>query len=256
MPNIEWNASDYQKNFSFVPSYGESVMELLTKPAGAFVVDLGCGNGSLTPRLAAKGYRVLGVDDSEAMLKLAGKDHPELTFCRGNAINFQLEQKADAIFSNAVLHWIDAKDQQAMLNNVYQQLVPGGEFVCEFGGYGCAESVHSTLEQCFQERGLVYPRVFFFPTIGQYAPMLEKAGFRVEFATLFDRPTVQEGPDGLENWIRMFVKEPVRMVSEPVKEEIIRETVSRLRAKLWNGSQWIVDYVRIRLRAVRPENSL
>ena len=42
MPNIDWNASDYQKHFSFVPSYGESVMELLTKPEGAFVVDLGC----------------------------------------------------------------------------------------------------------------------------------------------------------------------------------------------------------------------
>ena len=42
MPNIDWNASDYQKHFSFVPSYyGESVMELLTKPEGAFVVDLG-----------------------------------------------------------------------------------------------------------------------------------------------------------------------------------------------------------------------
>ena len=68
MPNIDWNASDYQKHFSFVPSYGESVMELLTKPEGAFVVDLGCGNGMLTKKLAEKGYHVLGVDDSETML--------------------------------------------------------------------------------------------------------------------------------------------------------------------------------------------
>ena len=52
MPNIDWNASDYQKHFSFVPSYGESVMELLTKPEGAFVVDLGCGNGMLTKKLS------------------------------------------------------------------------------------------------------------------------------------------------------------------------------------------------------------
>ena len=251
MPNIDWNASDYQKNFAFVPSYGESVMALLTKPAGAFVVDLGCGNGSLTPKLAEKGYRVLGIDDSETMLELARKNHPELTFRKGNAVNVQLEQKADAIFSNAVMHWIDAKDQQATLNNLYQQLVPGGEFVCEFGGYGNAEKVHSALEQSFRERGLEYPRVFFFPTIGQYASMLEEAGFRVEFATLFDRPTVQNGPDGLENWIRMFVKEPFRTVSEPVKDESIREAVSRLRENLWKGDHWIVDYVRIRIRAVR-----
>ena len=254
MPNIDWNASDYQKNFSFVPSYGESVMSLLTKPAGAFVVDLGCGNGSLTPKLAEKGYRVLGIDDSDTMLALAKVNHPEQTFRKGNAINFQLEEKADAIFSNAVLHWIDAKDQQELLNNLVQQILPGGEFVCEFGGYGNAEKVHSTLEQCFRERGLAYPRVFFFPTIGQYAPMLEKAGFRVEYATLFDRPTVQVGPDGLANWIRMFVKEPFREVPEPVQDEIIQETVRRLRGTLWDGDHWSVDYVRIRFRAVRPED--
>ena len=74
MPNIDWNASDYQKHFSFVPSYGESVMELLTKPEGAFVVDLGCGNGMLTKKLAEKGYHVLGVDDAEAGRKKLLRD--------------------------------------------------------------------------------------------------------------------------------------------------------------------------------------
>ena len=103
MPNIDWNASDYQKHFSFVPSYGESVMELLTKPEGAFVVDLGCGNGMLTKKLAEKGYHVLGVDDSETMLRLAEKNCSGISFQKGNAVDFSLKQKADAIFSNAVL---------------------------------------------------------------------------------------------------------------------------------------------------------
>ena len=80
MPNIDWNASDYQKHFSFVPSYGESVMELLTKPEGAFVVDLDCGNGMLTKKLAEKGYHVLGVDDSETMLRLAEKNCSGISF--------------------------------------------------------------------------------------------------------------------------------------------------------------------------------
>lgn len=150
MPNIDWNASDYQKHFSFVPSYGESVMELLTKPEGAFVVDLGCGNGMLTKKLAEKGYHVLGVDDSETMLRLAEKNCSGISFQKGNAVDFSLKQKADAIFSNAVLHWIDAKDQQKMLDNICHQLVLGGEFVCEFGGYGCAEQVHSSWKNVLQ----------------------------------------------------------------------------------------------------------
>ena len=164
MPNIDWNASDYQKHFSFVPSYGESVMELLTKPEGAFVVDLGCGNGMLTKKLAEKGYHVLGVDDSETMLRLAEKNCSGISFQKGNAVDFSL-------------------NQQKMLDNICHQLVLGGEFVCEFGGYGCAEQVHSTLEKCFAAHGMTYPRVFYFPTIGTYAPMLEQAGFRVEYAS-------------------------------------------------------------------------
>ena len=48
VPNINWNAEDYQAHFGFVPSYGEAVMDLITAKPGAYVVDLGCGNGTLS----------------------------------------------------------------------------------------------------------------------------------------------------------------------------------------------------------------
>lgn len=253
MPNIAWNAKEYQQNFSFVPSYGEAVTELITKPQGSFVVDLGCGNGTLTEKLLEKGFRVLGVDDSEDMLRLARRNHPDVTFQKGNALDFALIEKADVIFSNAVFHWLDGEKQQAMLCNLYRNLKPGGELVCEFGGYGCAETVHSALEAVFAERRLKYPRVFYFPTIGQYAPMLEKAGFKVEFATLFDRPTVQNGEDGAADWIRMFDKKPFEGMAHDVQEEIIREAVERVRGKLYKDGQWVIDYVRIRFRARKTQ---
>lgn len=134
-----------------------------------------------------------------------------------------------------------------MLSNIYRNLNPGGELVCEFGGFGCAEAVHGTLEQCFSERGLKYQRVFYFPTIGQYAPLLENAGFKA----LFDRPTPQNGSDGLTNWIRMFVKKPFEGMEETFREEIISDAVTRLRNRLHRNGCWIVDYVRIQFRAVR-----
>ena len=81
--------------------------------------------------------------------------------------------------------------------------------------------------------------------------MLEKAGFRVEYAVLFDRPTKQVGDNGLDNWINMFVKKPFEGVNEDIKQEIIEETVEKLRAKLYIDDCWIVDYVRIRFRAVK-----
>ena len=73
MPNINWNANDYKNGFSFVPEYGESVINLKTKDKGSRVIDLGCGNGMLTDKLAEKGYHETGIDDSDDMLELARK---------------------------------------------------------------------------------------------------------------------------------------------------------------------------------------
>lgn len=246
--NIYWDAEKYKQNFGFVPDYGEAVLDLLDAAPEARVVDLGCGNGALTRQLADRGYRVLGVDASPEQLALARQAYPDLTFQEGNALDFALEEPADAIFSNAVLHWIDADKQQAMLDHIASQIRPGGLFVCEFGGKGCAEHVHAELERRFAAHGLHYRRTFYFPTIGEYAPLLEKAGFRVEFATLFDRPTRQVGPDGLADWIRMFDTAPFDGVDPALADAIIAETVEALRPVLYHDDAWYVDYVRIRFK--------
>lgn len=246
--NIYWDAEKYKQDFMFVPEYGAAVLDLLDAQPGARVIDLGCGNGALTEELAARGYRVLGLDASPEMLAVARKAHPALTFAPGNALDFRLEEPADAIFSNAVLHWIDADKQQAMLDHIAGQIRPGGLFVCEFGGKGCAETVHAELERRFAAHGLHYRRTFYFPTVGEYAPMLERAGFRVEYATLFDRPTRQNGPDGLADWIRMFDTAPFDGVDPALADVIINETVEALRPVLWKDEAWYVDYVRIRFK--------
>ena len=104
------------------------------------------------------------------------------------------------------------------------------------------------MERGFAKRGLEYPRVFYFPTVGEYAPILEKYGFRVEYAVLFDRPTVQKTENGLEDWIRMFNKKPFEGMDEALVQEIIDETVEELRDQLFVDGKWIVDYVRIRFK--------
>ena len=203
--NIQWEAGKYTENFDFVHRYGESVLELVEAEAGGLVVDLGCGNGALTQKLADRGYRVLGVDDSAEMV--------------------------------------------AEARNVAAQLKPGGQFIFEFGGKGCAERVHSSLERQFARRGLAYPRTFYFPTIGEYAPILERAGFRVEYAVLFDRPTEQKTGDGLADWVRMFVKKPFEGLEPALGDELLRAAVEELRPALFRDGKWFVDYVRIRMKA-------
>lgn len=246
--NIYWDAEKYKKDFMFVPDYGTAVLDLLDCAPGAKVIDLGCGNGALTEQLAQRGYQVTGLDASPEMLAVAKRLHPELTFRPGNALDFMLEEPAEAIFSNAVLHWIDADKQQAMLNHIASQLQTGGLLVCEFGGKGCAETVHAMLEKVFAAHGLHYRRTFYFPTVGEYAPMLEKAGFRVEYATLFDRPTKQNGSDGLADWIRMFDTAPFANLAPALTEQLIAEAVDALRPVLCKDGVWYVDYVRIRFK--------
>ena len=158
--NINWDAKGYKENFSFVHEYGEDVVSLLKSPKGAAVLDLGCGNGALSVKLLEKGYKVIGMDASEAMLEIAKAQYPHMTFLQGDACSFHLKEPLDAIFSNAVFHWIDASMHPHMLCHLAGQLKTGGELVCEFGGNGCAETVHAALERAFAKRGLVYPRVF------------------------------------------------------------------------------------------------
>jgi len=243
--NIEWDAEKYQKGFSFVPAYGAAVADMLKAPEGSFIVDVGCGNGDLTAKLSGK-YRVLGIDPSEEQIRRAKESHPEMDFRVMDALSFKLEEKADAFFSNAVFHWIDKEDQLRMLRNIASNLKVGGEIVAEFGGYGCAKCVHSTLRSLFKKRGLNYRFRFYFPTIGEYAPLLEEAGLTPTYMTLFDRFTEVSS---VGDWIRMFDKYPFEGIDDKTKDEIIAECEDATKPMLYEDGKWHVDYVRIRFRA-------
>lgn len=244
-----WNSDNYTDNFQFVHKYGEELIDFLTVPKGSFVVDLGCGNGALTQKLTDKGFRTLGVDASDSMLEKAHKLNPSLNFQKGDACEFKLDEKADAIFSNAVFHWIDNHDK--LVKNISSNIKQGGEFVFEFGGKNNGKTVHDALKKVFAIHGLKYVNNSNFRSIGEFAPILEKYGFRVEYAVLFDRPTEQIGENGLENWINMFLSGAFDGVNDETKKAIISQTVELCRPKLYVNGKWYVDYVRIRMKAIK-----
>ncbi len=251
MKNLKWDTTKYINNFSFVSKYGEDVTELIDAPSNSFVVDLGCGSGALCSELVDKRFRVLGIDASEDMLNAAAALYPDIDFMAADALDFKLDEPADVIFSNAVFHWIDSDRQDDLAENIASQLKTGGELVCEFGGKGCAAKVHKALSEVFAEHGREYESTFYFPTIGEYATLLERHGFRVEYATLFDRPTEQFGEDGLEEWIRMFIANSFAEVDAETAAAMIAETAERLRDELYVGGKWVVNYVRIRVKAIK-----
>ncbi len=251
--NQNWDSKKYSEGFSFVYEYGSDVLSLIQPEGVVKAIDLGCGTGTLTKALRDKGFNVRGLDASEEMLAKARANYPDINFSQADAVNFTLSEPVDLVFSNAVLHWIDESRQLSMMKSVYNALRIGGQFVFEMGGSGCCRLIHEALAESFKAHGYPYTMPFYFPTIGGYSSLLEKAGFTVRYAILFDRPTQLNGTNGLYDWIKMFVSIPFRGVNDSDSEDILRESVEALRDKLFNPESglWFADYVRLRVRAVK-----
>ena len=248
--NINWNAEKYTADFSFVPRYGNDVTGLIDAAPGSSVLDLGCGNGALTHALREKGFRVVGLDASAELLEVARASYPDLDFRLGDATDFELAEPVDVVFSNAVFHWIDRERQPEMLRCVRRALRSGGQFVFEFGGVGNNGLIHAALAKIFAARGYRYEMPFYFPTVGEYAALLEQAGFCVRYALLFDRPTELRGENGLKDWISMFVKTPFAAVASTAEiEAILTDAQHLLRPTLYRDGTWYADYVRLRMKA-------
>jgi trans-aconitate methyltransferase len=247
-----WDASLYDDKHSFVWKHGASLLELLAPRPGERILDLGCGTGHLTAQIAAGGADVTGVDSSTAMIEQARHGYPHLRFEVADARDFVFAESFDAVFSNAVLHWI--REPARVIGCVRRALKPGGRFVAEFGGKGNVQVIAGALEAAFREVGSEpFELPWYFPSIAEYTALLEQGGLEVTFATLFDRPTPLDGEDGMRNWIAMFANDLLARVPEDRREGFLRIAEERLRPVLHRDGTWLADYRRLRVVARRVQ---
>ena len=245
-----WNTQSYDQKHGFVAQLGAGVVELLNPQANETILDLGCGTGHLTNQLAAKSSHVVGLDPSIEMLDAARENYPDMDFRAADARDFAFVERFDAVFTNAVLHWIP--DPLAVANNVFAHLKSGGRFVGEFGGAGNVAQLHGALDEAARSRGLpAFDPNKYFPTIGQWANILEIAGFEVRTMFLFGRPTPLDGPDGAYHWLRQFGAYYLDDLDDADREVVARDAQERVRASLFREGQWFADYRRIRFVAVK-----
>jgi trans-aconitate 2-methyltransferase len=159
----------------------------------------------------------------------------------------------DAVFSNAVLHWI--REAEEVVVGVARALKPRGRFIAEFGGKGNTQTLMKAFHEAFVTTGIREPedaRPWFYPSIAEYSALLEKHGLEVQSAMLFERPTVlEDGTRGLENWIRMFRRTFLEKMGQEAAEKWIKEVERISRPKLFQDSDWVLDYRRLRLMAVK-----
>lgn len=244
-----WDPESYARHARFVSDLGSPVVELLAPQPGERILDLGCGDGALTRKLADLGCTVVAVDSSAAQVEAARERGLDAHVMSGETLPFRDE--FDAVFSNAVLHWI--KNADSMIASVYRSLRPGGRFVAECGGYGCIQRIRTALVQALERRGIDgEARVpWYFPTPGDYATRLERAGFRVDSIALIPRPTPL--PGDMIGYLETFAQCFFHGMTEAAREEYLQEVRAILEPQLRDGNGvWIADYVRLRFAATRP----
>ena len=244
-----WDPDTYARNARFVSDLGAPVLELLAPQPGERILDLGCGDGALTARLAALRCSVVGVDGSAAQVEAACRLGLDARVGDGQRLNFDAE--FDAVFSNAAIHWMKQPDD--VIAGVSRALKPGGRFVAEFGGYGCVEKIKRALIASLASRGIDGERLnpWYFPTVEDYSARLVRGGFAIRYIALIPRPTPL--PTEINGWLETFAQAFIAPLEAGERARFIDEVRESLRPELCNADgMWFADYVRLRFAADQP----
>ena len=248
-----WDATLYDRSFGFVSAFATDMVDLLAPQRGERIVDLGCGTGTLTATIAARGADVIGIDGDAAMVDRARALHPALVFEHADGRDFAIEGSADAVFSNAALHWM--KEPERAIACVARALRPGGRFVAEMGAHRNVRIITDALYRALAEEGVSAEAVdfpWYFPRTSRYVGLLEEGGFDVTQLHYFARPTpLDDCPNGLADWIVMFGRNFTDAAPPGRVPAVIDRTVALTRDRLCPDGRWVADYTRLRFVAVR-----
>jgi trans-aconitate methyltransferase len=248
-----WNPEQYAKHARFVSDLGAPVIQLLAPKAGERILDLGCGDGALTAKLAATGCQVTGIDASPEQIEAAKRLGLGAHVGRGEDVRSLFAPGIfDAVFSNAALHWMRRADD--VIAGVHEILRPGGRFVGEMGGHGCVQTIRDALVRALGRRGIegeVYVP-WYFPTPGDYATRLERVGFRVDSIALFARPTPL--PGDVVHWLETFAQTFTAPLPPEERAGYLDEVRRDLEPKIRDASgTWVADYTRLRFHATKDQ---
>jgi len=243
-----WNPESYAKNARFVSDLGEPLLQLLDAQPGELILDLGCGDGVLTEKIAGYGCAVIGVDSSFPQLKAAKDRGLNVAVMDGHQLSFR--RQFDAVFTNAALHWM--KQPEAVVAGVANSLKRAGRFIGEFGGKGNVAKIRSALHGGLRRHAIDPMPIdpWYYPSLEEYSELLSKAGFIVNYIDLIPRPT--KLPGDILDWLKIFAQPFTQALAEPQRISFLKEVKNELATCLRDGDgKWTADYVRVRFKATR-----
>jgi len=235
-----WDGRDYERHSSHQRAWGGDLMAELTLRGDERILDLGCGDGSLTRQLAERVPRgfVLGIDAAAEMLDTArDKCGANMAVQHLDIQDLCFESEFDVIFSNASLHWIH--DHPAVVRNIHRALRPGGVFLAQFGCDGNCPNILACLRQ--QMATPPFPAAYagfrwpwYFPTLSAYEEVLRTSRFAEWRAWMEHRDQRFPNPDAIVGWIDNpclipFVQALPAELRKPFRDAVVEAMLARTR---------------------------
>jgi trans-aconitate 2-methyltransferase len=262
MTNTYWDAETYDRIGTPMRGWSKQVIDDLELRGDETVLDAGCGSGSVTLDLRERlpRGRIFAVDASPEMIAsltktLAERGVTNVMPITASLTDFTLPERVDAVFSNAVFHWIP--DDDALFGCLFRATKPGGRMRAQCGGYGNNAHVLEAVA-AVRERAEYAPHLAGFSDSKTYRTperaqaSLERAGWRDVRARLFEAPIPFEDPAAAALYVKtILLRDHVARLPEELRDAypraVVEETIRR-----W-GAPYVADYVRLDMWAARPE---
>ena len=253
-----WSPADYARNGGFVPQLGAAAVQLLDPQPGELILDVGCGDGTLTEKIAEAGARVIGLDSSPEMVEAARARGVDAFVADAQTLDLAAQAdrfgRFDAVFSNAALHWM--LETEAVAAGIHGVLRDGGRFVGEMGAAGNLAILRMGIREELGARGYSLPAEDpqWYPTVDEFTRLYGAAGFAPVRADRIERPT--DLPGGIRGWVKTFRSGwlDIAMVPEWEREDVVAAIEERLAPELRRADgSYFADYVRLRFAMCKPE---
>ena len=245
-----WDAATYDRVSDVQVAWAHRVLDRLPLRGDEIVLDAGCGSGRVTAMLLERlpEGRVIGVDSSESMIEharaaLGGR----VELIVADLTELELDVQVDAVFSNAVFHWV--LDQDALFERMFAVLRPDGRLVAQCGGQGNIETFLSLVEEIAADPPFAphlegFVRTWRFPGGEETEERLRASGFEPARAWLEPSTVTPDEPAAFLRTICLGVH--LERLPADLHDPFLEAVLDRC------GDRLQLDYVRLNIDAERP----
>jgi trans-aconitate 2-methyltransferase len=245
----DWEAATYDRVSDVQVEWARAVLDRLPLNGGETVLDAGCGSGRVTAMLLERlpqGH-VVAVDASPSMVEHTRNALGDrVTAILSDLTELELDEPVDAVFSNAVFHWV--LDHERLFARLHHAMKPGARLIAQYGGEGNVENFHDVAskvaaEEPFAEYIAGWRGPWNFTSAEYAREKLEQAGF-VDAKTWIE-PAPMRPAEPLEFIRVVCLGHHLTALPDELKDQYVDAVADRL------GDPLELDYVRLNVDARR-----